>query len=304
MRKRRGVTKGICVVVLLCGILCLLSFVSGTESFADEKAATSEKAPPSTYTDPVTGMEFVYIPGGEFMMGSEKYEDTKPVHKVKVDGFYMGKYEVTQAEWQKVMQESHFAPEDANLPINSISWHEIQLFIKKLNALSSGHFRLPTEAEWEYAARAGSTEETPWDEKLPDEACKYENVYDLSLYDGYFNCSDGFEGRAPVGNFLPNAYGIYDMIGNVAEWCSDFYDYNYYENSPVNNPQGPPVGRKLIDDPMHDEFYPVEADVHLIRGGAYNDRPEYMTVSSREPVEMGLPAQALFSVGFRLAFDR
>ncbi len=301
---------------LLCGILCLFSFVSGTESFADEKAATSENSPPSTYTDPVTGMEFVYIPGGEFMMGSERYDDTKPVHKVKLDGFYMGKYEVTQAEWQKVMGSNPSFHKGRNLPVEKVSWDDALIFIKKFNKLTGKRYRLPTEAEWEYAARADSTEETPWGDD-ETQACFYANISDLTAHeaflesgkgrfpqeelentDGIWLCKDGYADVAPVGSFLPNAFGLFDMIGNVAEWCSDYYLDHYKDLFIADNPQGP-ARTEINPYYLHSPF--KEGDIHVVRGNSWHFGKEIDWFSSRMG---GFPAEIMEGMGLRLVLGR
>jgi hypothetical protein len=119
-------------------------------------AGSSSATPPSTYTDPTTGMEFVFVPGGEFMMGSDDKDaeiDEKPVHRVKVSGLYLGKYEVTQGEWEKVMGTNPSKyKKGPRYPVERVNWDDVQEFVKKLNTKSGKQYRLPTEAEWEYAA--------------------------------------------------------------------------------------------------------------------------------------------------------
>ncbi|WP_417915306.1 formylglycine-generating enzyme family protein [Candidatus Electronema sp. JM] len=132
--------------------------------------------------DDVTGMDLVYVPGGCFQMGSPESEqgreDAEKLHEVCVDGFWMGKTEVTQGQWQKVMgsNPAEFQKGD-DYPVEQVSWDDAQDFIKKLNGKAGRKYRLPTEAEWEYAARAGTSTAYFWGD-LPDEACKYANVYD------------------------------------------------------------------------------------------------------------------------------
>src|SRR5262249_10029809 len=175
------------------------------------------------------GVVFVLIPAGEFIMGSNDGDyDERPVHQVRISQpFYLGKYEVTQEQWQAVMgrNPSHFTG-DPTLPVEQISWEEVQTFVRALNTREGGTaYRLPTEAEWAYAARAGST--TPY--SFGNKASK---LKDYAWY------GDNAEGRThPVGQRKPNAWGLYDMHGNVWEWVQDWY--GPYEVDEVTDPQGP-----------------------------------------------------------------
>src|SRR5215831_43237 len=178
------------------------------------------------------GIELVRIPAGEFMMGSESDRpDEKPAHKVIISKpFYLGKYEVTQAQWQEVMgtNPSHFKG-DPNRPVERVSWKMIQEFISKLNA-REGHnlYRLPTEAEWEYAARAGAT-------------TRYYFGDDDALLEQYAWYNKNDKGTThPVGQLKPNAWGLYDMMGNVWEWVQDWR--GPYAAGQQVDPQGPATG--------------------------------------------------------------
>ena len=179
----------------------------------------------ATWMDPVSGMEFVYIPGGEFWMGCGEREtacgdDEKPRHQLRVNGFWMGKYEVTQAQWQAVMgrNPSHF--NGADRPVDSVSWNDAQEFLNELNAAwansrSPAQFRLPSEAEWEYAARAGT--QTAY--SFGDDPAQ---LGDYAWFDG----NSGNQTHS-VGQLKPNAFGLYDMHGNVWEWVADTFHDNY-----------------------------------------------------------------------------
>lgn len=182
-------------------------------------------------------MKFEEIKGGDFQMGNPRESkecvnnDDCPVHTVRVDGFWMGRFEVTQAEWTAVMGEnpSFFIGKNTdNYPVERVSWCQVQDFLKKLNDYAEKDvYRLPTEAEWEYAARAGSDAGFYFGDdagKLRDYAWYVENSGNKTH---------------PVGQLQPNDWGLYDMSGNVSEWCQDWYDPNYYEKSPKDNPPGP-----------------------------------------------------------------
>jgi formylglycine-generating enzyme required for sulfatase activity len=190
-----------------------------------------ESNPGDTMTDPATGMELVYIPKGCFMMGSDKYSNAKPVHDVCVDGFYMGKYEVTQGQWQKVMGKNpSMLQKGDNYPVESISYDDVKEFIRKLNE-KSGDYRLPTEAEWEYACRANGS----------GKYCGGDNLDALAWYD-----KNSGNSTHPVGGKKANTFGLHDMSGNVWEWCADWYGKNYYASSPKDNPHGPDRGERRI----------------------------------------------------------
>jgi formylglycine-generating enzyme required for sulfatase activity len=178
-------------------------------------------------------LEMLLIPAGEFMMGTPGYIGIEK-HRVRITRpFYLGKYLVTQEQWEAVMgnNPSHF--KGPNNPVESISWNDCQQFLDKLNAKThpgGGKFRLPTEAQWEYACRAGST-------------TKYCFGDDESRSGKYAWYRENSGSRAhPVGEKKPNAWGLYDMHGNVWQWCADWFDNGYYAKSPVNDPTGPTGG--------------------------------------------------------------
>ncbi len=193
--------------------------------------------------DPRDPIEFVPIPAGEFEMGGTKVDNEQPVHRVRIShGFEMGKYVVTQAQWEGLMGTTlrqqrdqgnknwPLCGEGADYPMYYMSWEEAQEFCCKLNERGDGYtYRLPTEAEWEYACRAGS---------IGDYAG---NLSDMAWYEG--NCGGKTH---PVGKKRANAWGLYDMHGNVWEWCGDWYAANYYERSPSTDPQGPSTGSHRV----------------------------------------------------------
>ncbi|MEO5370922.1 MAG: formylglycine-generating enzyme family protein [Magnetococcus sp. DMHC-1] len=191
---------------------------------------------------PITGMKFVWIPSGEFLMGSPGGEEERsgnegPQHQVKLDGFWMGKFSVTQGEYEQVMGKNPSKFKGVRNPVENVSWDDAQEFIEKLNVdeRGDGGYQMPTEAQWEYACRAGS--KGRWcfgdDEKL------------LKEYAWYAGNSGGK--THPVGEKKPNEIGLHDMHGNVWEWVSDWYDENFYANSPKDNPQGPSSGSARVN---------------------------------------------------------
>jgi formylglycine-generating enzyme required for sulfatase activity len=174
------------------------------------------------------GMEFIKIPNGSFMMGSENGEsDEKPVHRVTIsNGFWMGKTEVTQGQWKAVMgnNPSSFNNCGDNCPVENVSWEDVQNYLRKLNARDEGKYRLPTEAEWEYACRAGST-------------TRYSYGDGESYLGNYAWYSANSGGKShEVATKQPNDWGLYDMHGNVWEWTQDWY--GSYQSGSVNDPTG------------------------------------------------------------------
>ena len=176
-------------------------------------------------------IEMVRIEAGTFTMGAtpemkEPLDLEKPAHQVTLtNDFYIGKHEVTQALWQAVMGNNPSKFKEDNLPVENVSWNECQLFISKLNSMTKRMFRLPTEAEWEYAARGGNK----------SNGYQYSgsnNISDIAWCEGYSKESQ----THPVGSKMPNELGIYDMNGNVYEWCQDWY--YIYSSSPPTNPKG------------------------------------------------------------------
>ncbi|MBQ7951520.1 MAG: SUMF1/EgtB/PvdO family nonheme iron enzyme [Alistipes sp.] len=198
-------------------------------------AQTVETTPVSSDSDStIGGLDMVFVKGGTFTMGAtseqgaDAYDDEKPAHSVTLSDFYIGKYEVTQAQWRAVMGSNPSSFKGDNLPVENVSWNDIQKFIQKLNTQTGKEFRLPTEAEWEYAARGGSK----------SRGYKYSgsnNIGDVAWYSG----NSGSKTH-PVGQKQPNELGIYDMSGNVWEWCSDWY--GSYSSSSQTNPKGPNSG--------------------------------------------------------------
>ncbi|MCP5004851.1 MAG: formylglycine-generating enzyme family protein [Planctomycetes bacterium] len=236
-----------------------------------------------TWNDPETGMEFVFVTGGCYRMGDtfgDGGKDEKPVHEVCVDDFYMGKYEVTQVQWEKVMGENlsekifrKLFKKSNNYPVEQVSWNDVQKFIKKLNRKTGGNYRLPTEAEWEYAARSGGKRE------------KWSGTSNESALSEFAWYGDNSKSRThPVGQKKPNGLGLYDMSGNVYGWCSDWYSSYYYYESPRKNPKGPGSG-----------------SLRVIRGGGWYFSARGCRSSDRDYYG---PSNVYYILGFRLVLPQ
>lgn len=207
-------------LVLLVGLITLggCSGNSASNNTADASrggAGAKPEPSPGTVVKNGSGMEFAFVPAGSFQMGSDKGSSSElPVHQVTfAHGFYMGRYEVTQAQWQKVMGSNPSSVKDCgeNCPVDGVMWNDAQEFVRKLNAASDGYtYRLPSEAEWEYACRAGTTGDYAGD--LNSMAWYHDNSNDKPH---------------PVGQKQPNAWGLYDMHGNAEEWAMDYFHDNY-----------------------------------------------------------------------------
>ena len=231
------------------------------------------------------GMEFGYIKPGTFMMGSPSNEPgrvrKKPQHKVTLTkGFYMQTTEVTQGQWKAVMgnNPSNFKNCGDDCPVEQVSWNDAQGFIRKLNQKEgSDKYRLPTEAEWEYAARAGSR--TAF---ANGGISELECGHDLNLDAMGWYCGNSNKRTHPVAQKQPNAWGLYDMHGNVWEWCQDWYGKNYSFSS-VIDPTGPSSGSD-----------------RLLRGGSWGNRAKGCRSALRYWYEPGFRVNAL---GFRLVLS-
>lgn len=224
-------------------------------------------------------LEMIYLHGGSFRMGSENGDpDELPMRTVTLDGFWIGKYPVTQAQFNALVRDfSQLATEirpsfftGPDLPVDQISWMGTQVFLEKLSEKTGQSFRLPTEAEWEYACRAGTTT----DYFFGDDPAM------LGDFAWYFGNSE--ERTHPVGQKKPNPWGLYDMLGNVLEWCSDWYAP--YPEVDETNPTGPDTG-----------------EVRVMRGGSWNFFPQYNRSAFRY---YGLPTYPIGNIlGFRLVLS-
>ena len=217
-----------------------ISVLSGKNNkpFVEISISEADFIPEKTYKDPVTGMVFIFVEGGCYSMGDifeEGDNSERPIHKVCVNNFWMGKYEVTQEEYEKIMGTTEFGKQKGGrLPAARLFWKDTQRYIAKLSAKSEKTFRLPTEAEWEYTARSRGRKERFAGSNTIDEVAWYSENSNRTIH--------------PVGLKKPNGLGFYDMTGNAAEWCLDWFGYNYkyYQNSPVDNPQGAASGGRHV----------------------------------------------------------
>ena len=257
-RKTVAISEG--QTASITGTLASYAVASSSSNTSGYSSGSSSMASGSnTISIPVKdgiSIDMVKVEAGTFMMGAtsemkDPYDDEKPVHQVTLtNDYYMGKYEVTQALWQAVMGKNPSYFKGDNLPVNYVRWKDCQRFISKLNSMTGRKFRLPTEAEWEYAARGGK-------KSRGYQYSGSSNISDVAWYDG--NSGDKTH---PVGTKQANELGIYDMTGNVLEWCQDWYG-SYYSSSQTN-PTGATSGSARVS-----------------RGGGWNCNASYCRLSVR-----------------------
>jgi formylglycine-generating enzyme required for sulfatase activity len=237
----------------LCDGIPSSSFKQIKEKVYNYRSSSTTSASHTTYTETVAGVSFklVAIPGGTFSMGSNDGEsDERPVHSVSLSAYYMGETEVTQALWQAVMGTNPSYHKNCDqCPVEQVSWNEAQEFINKLNQKTGKRYRLPTEAEWEYGARGG-------------EHYTYAGSNSIDGVAWYYDKSGSQ--THPVKQKRANGYGLYDMSGNVYEWCTDWYASDYYSKSPDKNPEGPSAGNNRV-----------------LRGGSWDFSSEFCRVANR-----------------------
>ena len=231
----------------------------------------AEPQPGQEWTNPGDGMVMVWVPGGEFLMGGPPGEgraDERPQHRVHIDGFWMGKYEVTEAQYRTFCGATRRAkpPEPPwewkdGPPVVQVSWNDAAAYCEWAG------LRLPTEAEWEYAARGGKGYEYGTEDGTLNE--------EMANYWG----SGAPKRPEPVGRYPANPFGLHDLAGNVLEWCQDWYSSGYYRVSPTNNPQGPASGT-----------------ARTLRGGAWVTTPDNVRSSYRASLT---PAASNHFTGFR-----
>lgn len=229
-----------------------------------------------TYSNSNVSFTMAPVKGGTFIMGARDidnnaYNEEKPPHQVKLSDYYIGQTLVTQELWQMVMGNNPSNWKGNQHPVEQVSWNDCQRFIKLLNNMFHENFRMPTEAEWEYAARGG----------------QLSRGYNYSGGNNLEDVAWFFENSAAASHDVcmkhSNELGIYDMTGNVSEWCSDWFAAAYYMLSPTDNPPGPSTG-----------------SFRVIRGGNYSDRATSCRITCRSFL---WPTGKLGTVGFRLAMD-
>jgi len=229
----RRICVGLRVLVGCLALAGVAVLVFGVPRYSYFQSATLKPAEKTLSVDLGDGvkMELVLIRPGTFKMGSEESSDVKPVHEVTISKpFYLGKYEVTRQQWEKVMGSNPSNFKGPDLPVENVSWNDCLAFLGKLNEKTGGaEFSLPTEAQWEYACRAGGT----------GEYCYGDDEAGLAEYAWYSNNSENK--THPVGTKKANLFGLYDIHGNVWEWCEDWK--GEYSAAPQTDPKGPAAGQ-------------------------------------------------------------
>ncbi len=243
------------IAVLMIAFVGSLMLLTCDDNYQDEADLQSEEAPlPAVIQNLVDNM--VYVEGGSFLMGRESEGDFSceyPAHYITLSPFYIGRYEVTQEEWEAVMADNPSYFQGERRPVENVSWDECQEFIETLNVMTGMAFRLPTEAEWEYAARGGQL----------SHGYLYSGsdiIDSVAVYDNHAYRPDS------VGHRQPNELGLYDMSGNVEEWCQDYYDEEYYKKSPSVDPCN-----------ENENFY----SLRIVRGGCWNYSNYFSKVTYR-----------------------
>jgi len=277
-------------IVSRCVSVWVVSFVIGACGFAISASAVgaAQEGSASTSSTNDLGMQFVAVPAGQFPMGCsegvkpiECGPEEKPRHTVQITkGFEIGKTEVTGKQWVAVMGSNPSLYKGDNLPVEQVTFHDVQAFLTKMNARNDGFlYRLPTEAEWEYAARAGTADQFAG-ANVANSLARYSRPDEEAWYN--------VEQAQPVMTRKPNAWGLYDMRGNVNEWIQDWYDPKYYSNSPMADPKGPDSD--------------AAEGGRVVRGGSFHDDGPWLT---RVSLRQHFPEDYQhFDLGFRVVREK
>lgn len=286
-----------CVIVMVFFAVCFAAEAPVAKvPFETEKAKEFQKLTAEFYGIPVekslelgngVKMDFVLIPAADFYMGSPSVEegrddDEGPAHHVKITKpFYMAKFEVTQKQYKTVFGENtvwankEFKFKGDNLPVENAKWLEVERFLKKMSEQTGQKLRFPTEAEWEFACRAGT--ETPFytGKTISSDGANYEASRVYGIGEKGLN----MEKTVDVGSYKPNPFGLYDMHGNVWEWCNDWYGKTYYTESVTDDPPGPVSGKERV-----------------VRGGSWKNWPKNCRSADRQSLD---PDKERDNIGIR-----
>ena len=282
------VPKGLCGPGFgICFTLPTLALLTLGSTTAVQVEETTMR-PASEFMTNSIGIILRLVPAGMFIMGSEYGQpDERPSHKVTITGgFYLGVCEVTQEQYERIMERNpSYFKKGGDYPVERVAWNDAEEFCKRLSAREGRTYRLPTEAEWEYACRAGTTTPFAFGQTIST---------DQVNYNGSLTCRSGSKGlyrKCPVqvGSLPPNAWGLYDMHGNVWEWCQDRYAGDYYGRSPAADPQGP--GRQDSQD---------WGWTRVLRGGSWDDAPYKCRSTDRHWGNPKISCYFDYGIGFRV----
>lgn len=308
-------------ISIIISTMCLVFIPNQAHAVTQEKTAKSKSVSKSlkagkSFRDCAECPEMVVIPKGSLKMGSPDTEDGRndnesPEHQVVLASFAVGKHEVTRAQFAAFVKQAKYIPaaqckllvdgkfEESTAgwllpgfpqtdkhPVVCINWDDAKAYAIWISKKTGKSYRLPTEAEWEYAARGSSISARYWGDN-PDQSCAYANSADMTAQEKIqgtvswvvHNCTDGFAYTSPVGKFKANGFGLFDMLGNVLEWTEDVYAENYPNSTPESKPQEGTVRR-------------------VLRGGSWYDAPRFVRSAARDKAE---PTSRYANFGFRLA---
>lgn len=261
--------------------------VRGVSKSKPAQAAAKGPVPGRVFRDCAQCPPMVVVPAGRFMMGSSEseaghVENEGPVREVRIAAFAMGRYEVTQGEWKALMGDNPSANVECGdeCPVEKVDWNRVQAYIRRLNEVTGKHYRLPSEAEWEYAARAGTRTAYWWGNEPSRDQANYGREGECCA--GLAEGNDRWRSSSPVGSFPANPFGLYDMNGNVSEWTQDVKHDNY-AGAPMD-------GRAWIEGGVQ--------GARVNRGGFYAGRSDFMRSASRS---WATPNSDMYTTGFRLA---